>query len=116
MKKTLYSFELLVLLLLSVHVLHAQSYPKIYLRNCVELCIVFYADQSGSMDTAHNDSCRWAKYMELVPSGDNGGVQVGLYSFNSSFTQWLAPSASRSALLAASENMCAFFLLILIEN
>jgi hypothetical protein len=96
----------LVIVLALVHTLaNAQSFQRIQLKNCVELCLVFYADQSGSMDEAHNDICRWARSMSLVPTND-GSASVGLYSFELQYTQWLLPTSDKQSLVVATDSMC----------
>ncbi len=79
---------------------------KIYLQPCLKLCVVFMADQSGSMDSASTDVQYLARSMTLIPSS-TGYVEVGVYSFKSYFMEWTEPTGDRKQLLDAVDSLCA---------
>lgn len=97
MKKVMYLLGTTLFFFGSFLITSAQ---EIRLQPCVKVCIIMYADNSGSMDSAITDIHRWARSMALVPA-ESGYVEIGLYSFDAGYQEWCPPTGKKSTLLNA---------------
>lgn len=90
----------LVLFFAFFYFTHTIQAQEIRLQPCVKVCIIMYADNSGSMDSAITDIHRWARSMALVPA-ESGYIEVGLYSFDAGYQEWCPPTGEKRELLNA---------------
>lgn len=91
-------------LCMSIQTLYAQE--KIFLDPCLKLSVIYYTDNSGSMDSAISDMHRWARSCILIP-GQAGYVEVGLISFDECYKIWCQPTGNKNLLLQGVSGLCA---------
>lgn len=98
----------ILVIFITICALFAPTYSKaqeqIYLDPCMKLCLVFYADNSGSMDSAISDVHRWARSMVLIPQS-NGYVEIGLVSFGTSYQVLCDPTSDRKKFLHGVDSL-----------
>ncbi len=93
----------LVLVFLGLIPMLAFGQQRIYLKQCLRLGGAFFADQSGTMNSATKSLAQWARDMTLVPT-EKGIAEVGLYSFESGYTEWCEPTGNKDTLIAAIDS------------
>lgn len=104
MKKILVS---LVFFFLFIKPIHAQTQEEhIFLDPCMKLGLIYYTDNSGSMDSAISDMHRWARSAVLIP-GQQGYVETGLMSFDQYYQIWCLPTSDRGVLTNAVSSLCS---------
>lgn len=79
---------------------------KIFLDPCMKLSVIYYTDNSGSMDSAVSDMHRWARSAILIP-GQQGYVETSLISFDECYQIWCMPTSNRTILTNAVGRLCA---------
>lgn len=76
---------------------------KIILDPCLHLCVILYADQSGTMNSAKKSLTDFALSMQLIPS-ESGVAETGLYSFEGEYYKWCEPTGNKDTLAKAIES------------
>lgn len=102
MKKILMIISIVIFVTLPI-VNRAQE-TKIFLDPCMKMCLMFYADNSGSMDSAISDLHRWARSMIIIPT-QNGSVEIGLVSFGAGYEVLCEPTHQRTEFLKAVDSL-----------
>jgi len=97
---------IILLMLLFIVPANAQKTESIVLDPCLKLCLIYYTDNSGSMDSAISDMHRWARSTVLIP-GQKGYVETGLISFDECYKVWCMPTSNRTTLMNAVSRLCS---------